>query len=856
MSYRNAPNLTPKPNGYNKLNMIAILVVSLLGLKNVYALDVSSDSTITGQTIVDGIYISDGGITLTVNGGSNVSGNVGIDGSYGPTSNVNINVAGSGTIVKGNTRYGIWSEHTGQNINVYDSAYVYGAIDGIHQGWGSKREINVHDNAVVEGGQNGIWTGHSSPINITSGASILGANGIKLSNVAAPHVLVDNATINGTGDGTADGYGMISDNGINGGSLSIQNNAIVSGSNVGIQVIGGNSISIDVTGGSIVSGQHGGIASTGSNTSINVDGVNSTVSSTGNQSHAIYLGGAQPNLTISNGAQVVGDTALLLDTEATSAVINVTGATVAGRSNLLDIRASDSSTINFNRSMLSGALLNESAANQTVSMDNTVWEGNALSTGTGTLSLNLNNHSAWNMASDSTLSELTGDASSTLNLGGKSDGVTNILTVSQLSGDVGLAFNTDVAGGLGDRIVVTGTASGDHQITVADSGREPSGPSSLTLMNIAGGDASFYLTGGVVDLGVWEYGLSRSGYDVVLSTTGGGPVDVDPTLPVKPPVTSPQNPSAPLLPAPPRTTPSADAIISMASAPQYIYNGELSNLRYRKGDINADKGDNGGVWGRYLTNNTRIHGAADSAYSLQQDGFQLGGDKVINMAHGKLLVGAFVSYTNNNLKHARGGKSNIESSGGGVYATYFDPTGIYVDTVLKGNHFSNSMNAIMSNGGNINSSYSQNGFGGAVETGWNMNVEDIFWVEPYFRATGFHGSSQDITLNNGMTAKLGSVRSIQGEIGVNSGKNYIVGKMQVKPYLKAAIAHEFISNNNVQINDAYNFDNDYSGTIGRYGAGVDVVLSKNASVYAEADYQKGTNVETPVMANAGFRIKF
>ncbi|MCM7775081.1 autotransporter outer membrane beta-barrel domain-containing protein, partial [Enterobacter asburiae] len=42
----------------------------------------------------------------------------------------------------------------------------------------------------------------------------------------------------------------------------------------------------------------------------------------------------------------------------------------------------------------------------------------------------------------------------------------------------------------------------------------------------------------------------------------------------------------------------------------------------------------------------------------------------------------------------------------------------------------------------------------------------------------------------------------------------------------------------------------------RYGAGLDMQISKTTSVYAEANYQNGNHVETPIMANAGFRINF
>lgn len=65
--------------------------------------------------------------------------------------------------------------------------------------------------------------------------------------------------------------------------------------------------------------------------------------------------------------------------------------------------------------------------------------------------------------------------------------------------------------------------------------------------------------------------------------------------------------------------------------------------------------------GRYLTNNTRVNAAHDAAYRLQQDGFEIGADKVLEMSSGQLVLGGFTSYSNNRVKHARGGNSTVDS---------------------------------------------------------------------------------------------------------------------------------------------------------------------------------------------------
>lgn len=107
-----------------------------------------------------------------------------------------------------------------------------------------------------------------------------------------------------------------------------------------------------------------------------------------------------------------------------------------------------------------------------------------------------------------------------------------------------------------------------------------------------------------------------------------------------------------------------------------------------------------------------------------------------------------------------------------------------------------------------------------------------------------------------MKARIETTKSLQGEAGVNLGMSLDVAGTTVSPYLTAAISHEFSDNNKVRINNRYNFTNNISGTTEKYGTGVSAQLTPNASVWAEASYQKGGNIESSVTGSVGFRINF
>ncbi len=89
-----------------------------------------------------------------------------------------------------------------------------------------------------------------------------------------------------------------------------------------------------------------------------------------------------------------------------------------------------------------------------------------------------------------------------------------------------------------------------------------------------------------------------------------------------------------------------------------------------------------------------------------------------------------------------------------------------------------------------------------------------------------------------MKAEINTTHSFQGEVGVNLGMDLDVGKTKIRPYLTAGVSHEFSNHNKVKINKAYDFTNDISGTTGKYGLGMDVQLTSNASIWGEANYLK------------------
>ena len=461
---------------------------------------------------------------------------------------------------------------------------------------------------------------------------------------------------------------------------------------------------------------------------------------------------------------------------------------------------------------------------------------------------------------DSTLMVITGDSGNTAfasSLSGQGQvrfvapvtaGYSHLM-IDTLSGNQTFHMNTAIAEQRGDYLTVN-TGSGEHALNIQDSGAEITRPdeSRLDLVTDKSGNAKFNLGafGGTninaVDGGTYMYSLyqreDQNGKIWYLAAQKDDP----------------QTPVPPVVPDD-KTTPATDAVLSLASAPQLIFNHELDNLRLRRGELRNNQGD-AGVWMRLTGDKTRAN-TGHTRFKLNQGGVELGADTPVDLAQGQLWLGVFTGYNNATLKHQRGGDSKIDSITAGGYATWFDGNGWYIDGVLKYNHFNNKLRATSTNHSSIKGDYSQNAYGTAVETGYSFTLPQALWAEPYARLTYMRADSGTVGLNNNMQAKLDAQQSLQSELGLHLGKDFVLSnQVELSPYTKLAWQHEFISNNQVTINQRNTFDTDFSGNSLKAGGGITIRFTPQIQAFAEIDYRNGDKTESPLSGNIGVRYNF
>lgn len=434
-------------------------------------------------------------------------------------------------------------------------------------------------------------------------------------------------------------------------------------------------------------------------------------------------------------------------------------------------------------------------------------------------------HATWDITQTSTLQQLN-VSEGRINLRGSNDHF-NQLTVDSLRGNGTFGLGTDLAAGLSDKLVVTGSASGQHQLAIHNTGTDVvQGSPPVAVVQTGGGDAQFGVIGGQVDLGTFVYDLQQQGNDWFLVQRPGGVV-----------------------------TPGTGSVLGLFSAAPTVWYGELSSLRSRMGERRMGNGE-GGVWSRAYGNKYHLAAGAGVAYQQTQQGLSVGADGRLSMAGGSLLLGVMGGHSKSDLDIAAGTSGTVDSYYAGVYGTWLANSGYYVDALVKLNRFQSESDVRMSDGQRSGGRYDNHGLGGSVEAGKRFERDDGVFISPFTQLSALWVQGERYSLDNGMQARSNQADSLLGKVGMQVGQTRPLASGGSWDYYgKIAIAHEFANNNEVKVN-GNRFTNDLSGSRTELGLGAAVQLTGRLQLHADFDHAKGHNIEQPWGLSFGARYNF
>lgn len=288
---------------------------------------------------------------------------------------------------------------------------------------------------------------------------------------------------------------------------------------------------------------------------------------------------------------------------------------------------------------------------------------------------------------------------------------------------------------------------------------------------------------------------------------------------------------------------SAATVVSLAAAPVDVANLESDTLAKHMNSVRHGK--DSGVWLSYFGGENRNTTAAGPEYTLKTNGVMLGVD---TLTENDWLAGVAVSSARSDMS-VMNSSGDLNSYGAQFYMSRRYDSGVFVDSALQFNHFSNTAKARMINGQQAKADFSGNSYGLEAKVGYAWNSEGFF-AEPYVRAAARAFDGEHYALSNGMTVNSNDYKSMLGEIGTDLGYQYDISGGYVKPYLHLAALNEFADGNSVRVNNV-SLDNSVKGAAFQAGLGAEVKVTDNLGGYAAFDYTKGDNTERPWQATVG-----
>ncbi|EAQ2492717.1 autotransporter outer membrane beta-barrel domain-containing protein, partial [Salmonella enterica] len=633
--------------------------------------------------------------------------------------------------------------------------------------------------------------------------------------------------------------------------------------------------------------------------SILLDNVNITMQNGGRGTKAIDLVGNSNHILAKGGVIDAGEgyNASILDITGSNNVVDFVGSTLKG-----DIKSSEiyragqfvqpvDNTVNLKGSTLTGNAI-AGTGSLSLMLDGSTWTGRS---GEHSPDITLRNGSVWNVTGSnagaygvwseipySSVNSLNLYGSNTLNLiappegkgqlGGrgfvgdgdnrsrmlqvdtdlKSDGkgITTVNIGAYSPGTLHRLNNT----GIGDdyafgRIEVDGLAlGGKYRLNVESSGAEPytiggrladdadatgahefvsyktsenrpvTDKDGKAVSQVAKSDADFISLSAPAELGVYQYAAEKvvdgvnNRTNIYYSSTG-------------------------------KLSNSAATVVSLAAAPVDVANLQSDTLAKHMNSVRHGK--DSGVWVSYFGGENRNTTAAGPEYTLKTNGVMLGAD---TLTENNWLAGVAVSSARSDMS-VMNSSGDLNSYGAQFYMSRRYDSGVFVDSALQFNHFSNTAKARMINGQQAKADFSGNSYGLEAKVGYAWNSEGFF-AEPYVRAAARAFDGEHYALSNGMTVNSNDYKSMQGEIGTDLGYQYDISGGYVKPYLHLAALNEFADGNSVRVNNV-SLDNSVKGAAFQAGLGAEVKVTDNLGGYAAFDYTKGDNTERPWQATVG-----
>lgn len=301
-------------------------------------------------------------------------------------------------------------------------------------------------------------------------------------------------------------------------------------------------------------------------------------------------------------------------------------------------------------------------------------------------------------------------------------------------------------------------------------------------------------------------------------------------------------------------TDAANMALSIPSANANIWHMEQDTLERRQTQTRDSVGDAGGAWVSYFGGHVNADGGAVN-YDQDINGVMIGVDKVIDGNYANWLIGMSAGFAKGDVSD-HSGSVDQDSQSARIYSSAKFDNNIFLDSSLSYAHYSNDLDADMSNGDHTSGSTSNDGWGFGLKLGYDIALDTQGKLSPYASVSGLFMDSDSYRTSNGMAVNDQSYDSMRYEAGINADYRFdYANEQSLTPYFNLAYVYDDAGSNDGKINGD-KIDNGQGGSAVRVGAGGQFNFTKNFSTYAGYSYLGGSDVDQPWALNAGVKYSW
>ena len=399
------------------------------------------------------------------------------------------------------------------------------------------------------------------------------------------------------------------------------------------------------------------------------------------------------------------------------------------------------------------------------------------------------------------------------------------LNIENLNGTGIFNISTDLSANQSDTINVQ-NGNGEFGLWINDYSMDEAPDKYKIIDESTVAHENFYLIGGAVDVGAYQYKLVQEGNDWYLENT------------------EKLN----------DTTYIAKNTYSTLSS---LFYAHLSPVYSRIFEKHKKDRHAGGLWTKAI--GRRIEQNFKDGTSSQTDvyGGNIGFDhEVLQDDDYQVRLGVYTSYSHSKQEYNHLGKAEGNTQSYGVYSSLTTKENWFVDVL--GAYFTHrqSVNSYTPAGDLVTGKYDTYGWQTTLTAGKRFEFDNDWYLEPHVGVGYMWVNGVRYRTNFNTLIEGSSQDNVKGSVGVNGGKVYQLSeKAKMEVFGKFSLIHDWKSESKVWVAD-YLMEEDMSSLHYKLGAGVKGSWNENQSAFVEISTHLGSNLDIPYEITLGYQYEF